>query len=219
MLSIAWVHVICLGKKHRHPEAMVKWKEQLQYFQSSMNTKNLFGIDREPPELESNIFPGHTTVEILREIQMIMSTCRTRLEEFEDRIIFMSMFNDIDWTKTGNFKECFSNSERVRDYAKKFRWDIGLFSVLAKKKMVRNTKLQNLKDSGILLQMSWSPISKTADIQSSELPVRLIDVFFKVGHVRFTSVVTLGTQRFYFARSTLQTSSVSTEQSRIGVMN
>ena len=62
-------------------------------------------------------FPGHTTVEILGAIQTHMTVRKTRPEEFEDRIIFMSMFNNIDWTSNGNYKECFfSNSELVIDY-------------------------------------------------------------------------------------------------------
>ena len=32
----------------------------------------------------------------------------------------MSMFNDIDWTQKGNSAECFSISEKVRNYAKMF---------------------------------------------------------------------------------------------------
>ena len=63
---------------------------------SPTNTKKLFGIDEEPIEFEWNIFLGHT----------------------KDRIIFMSMFNDIDWTEKENHNECFSNSEKVKNYAK-----------------------------------------------------------------------------------------------------
>ena len=32
----------------------------------------------------------------------------------------MSMFNDIDWTRKGNHGTCISNSEKVKDYAKRF---------------------------------------------------------------------------------------------------
>ena len=32
----------------------------------------------------------------------------------------MSMFNDIDWTRRGNSEQCISNSEQVKNYAKKF---------------------------------------------------------------------------------------------------
>ena len=47
-------------------------------------------------EYNSIIFPGHTTVEILEEIHIKIATRGTRPEQFEDRIIFLSMFNDID---------------------------------------------------------------------------------------------------------------------------
>ena len=82
-----------------------------------MNTENYFISVR---QFEWNIFPEHTTVEIMREIKTKMTVRKTRLEEFEDRIIFMSMFNDIDWIENGIYKECFSNSEMMQDYARKF---------------------------------------------------------------------------------------------------
>ena len=110
-LSKAQVHVysdsvLCLGKMHRHPEAMEKRREQLQYFQSSNEYRELIGIDGEPFEFEWNIFPGPTAVGILREIQMRLTFRRTRPEKLKEWIIFMSMFNDIDSTKSGNYKEC-----------------------------------------------------------------------------------------------------------------
>ena len=57
-----------------------------------------------------------------------MTVLQTIPEEFEDRIIFMSTFNDIDWTQKGNYKECFPNSHRVKDFAKRF--PLGHWSVL-----------------------------------------------------------------------------------------
>ena len=41
-------------------------------------------------------------------------------EKFTDRIIFMSMFNDINWTRKGNDGICISISEEVQEYAKRF---------------------------------------------------------------------------------------------------
>ena len=38
-----------------------------------------------------------------------MAENRTRPEEFKDRIIFVPMYNDIDWTEDGNLKKCGSN--------------------------------------------------------------------------------------------------------------
>ena len=46
-----------------------KWKEQLEYFLDSTHHKEFYGSDGEPFEFEWNIFPGHTTVELLKEIQ------------------------------------------------------------------------------------------------------------------------------------------------------
>ena len=41
-------------------------------------------------------------------------------ETFTDRIIFMSMCNDNDWTRKGNDGICISNFEKVKAYAKRF---------------------------------------------------------------------------------------------------
>ena len=41
-------------------------------------------------------------------------------EKFEDRIIFMSMFNDLEWTKRRILERCVSNSEQIKNYPKRF---------------------------------------------------------------------------------------------------
>ena len=51
---------------------------------------------------------------------MICENETLNLKNFTDRVIFMSMFNDIDWTRTGNDGICISNSEKVKEYAKRF---------------------------------------------------------------------------------------------------
>ena len=73
------------------------------------------GIDGEPFEFEWSIFPGFTTLQILQKIQDKLDARQTSPEEFEDRIVFMSMFNAVDWTKEENSKDCFSNSEKVKN--------------------------------------------------------------------------------------------------------
>ena len=80
----------------------------------SRQYRELNGIDGEPVELEWHIFPGHTTLELLHEIQRKMAENRIRPEEYKDRIIFMSMYNDMDWTKDGNLKMNVSNSIEVK---------------------------------------------------------------------------------------------------------
>ena len=42
-------------------------------------------------------------------------------EQFERIILFISMFNDIDWTKKGNSDVCISNATEVSDYVEEFQ--------------------------------------------------------------------------------------------------
>ena len=84
-----------------------------------MKEFRLLGIDGEPIEFEWNIFPGLTSLEILQRIQKDLQDQNIEPEKFEDRIIFMSMFNDIEWTRKGNSEQCVSNSEQVKNYAKR----------------------------------------------------------------------------------------------------
>ena len=69
----------------------MSWKDE-----SEPNIKYCLGIDGEPMEFEWNIFPGFSTLELVREVQKFMSNMREP-EQFQGRIIFMSMFNDIMW--------------------------------------------------------------------------------------------------------------------------
>ena len=50
----------------------------------------------------SGIFPGFTTLRILDEIQKFMTESKCESEQSKGRIIFMSMYDDIDWGKRGN---------------------------------------------------------------------------------------------------------------------
>ena len=97
--------VLCLGKMQEHSEANARWQAQLQYFRHSKGYKELLGIDGEPIEFEWNIFPGHSTLQILEEIQDRMAVRQTSPEDFEDRIMYNKCF--------------FSNSATIKNYAKK----------------------------------------------------------------------------------------------------
>ena len=106
-----------------------------------------------------------------------MTVRDTRPEEFEDRFIFMSISNDIAWTKKGNSLDCISNSKEVRDYSKRFQLGHWSFLGLGEEENCADRTHTNLKHNGILLLRSWYPISNMADIQSSEHPVRWIEDF------------------------------------------
>ena len=52
---------------------------------------------------------------ILQRIQKDLQVQNIEPEIFGDRVIFMSMFNSIEWTKKGHSEQCISNSERVQE--------------------------------------------------------------------------------------------------------
>ena len=62
----------------------------------------VLGIDEEAIVFEWNFLRGFTSLEILQKIQNDVRQRNIEPAKFTDRIILMSMFNDIDWIKKGN---------------------------------------------------------------------------------------------------------------------
>ena len=83
------------------------------------------GLDGEPIDFEWKKFQGFTTLTILREIQKDLARKKIEPDNFKDRIIIMSMFNDIEWKK--NDDNCISNAEQVKNYSNRFLPRHGLF--------------------------------------------------------------------------------------------
>ena len=50
----------------------------------------------------------------------MMTKSKCEPEQFKGKIIFMPMYNDIDWTKRGNKETCVANALRVTEYARRF---------------------------------------------------------------------------------------------------
>ena len=87
--------------------------------------KDLNSIDGAPIEFEWKIFTGFATLDILDEIQRFMNDLQCEPEHFNDRIIFMSKYNDICMERTRKQKKCGNNSVTVANYARGFprgRW-------------------------------------------------------------------------------------------------
>ena len=70
-------------------------------------------------------------------------------EHFKDRIIFMSMYNDIAWQANGNKEQCEYNSQTVANYARKFPRGHWSFLNLDQKKSGTEPTLTNHMDHGI----------------------------------------------------------------------
>ena len=115
----------------QNPISNTVWERPLEWFKDSSQRRTLDTIDGEPMEFEWNIFPRFTTLELVREVQKFMNKMSDPAQ-FQGRIIFISMFNDIIWLNEDNEKECIANSTLVSLFAKRFpagRWSfLGLGS-------------------------------------------------------------------------------------------
>ena len=86
---------VCLGKVNQNPTSNTVWEEQLGWFKDSPQYRTLDTIDGDPMEFEWNIFPGFTTLQLINKVQDFMTKMGDPPDQFQGRIIFMSMFNDI----------------------------------------------------------------------------------------------------------------------------
>ena len=73
------------------------WKNKNKWYSENNHFKGLIRIDGMQTEFEWVIFPSFTTLGILEEIQFFLKGIHCKPEHFNDRIIFLSMYNDIAW--------------------------------------------------------------------------------------------------------------------------
>ena len=90
-------------------DPIATWKSKIKWYSKNNHFKDMNRIDGMPTEFEWNMFPGTTTLGLLEKIQSLMRDLQCELEHFKDRIIFMSMYNDIAWQEKGNTGRCEHN--------------------------------------------------------------------------------------------------------------
>ena len=76
-------------------------------------------------KVEWENFQGFITLGFLDEIQKMMTELQCESEQFKGTIIFLSMYNDIEWRERGNKENSIMNSATGTNYARKFlpgRW-------------------------------------------------------------------------------------------------
>ena len=88
--------VLCFGKVNQNPTSNTAWERQLDWFKDSSQYRTLDTIDGEPMGFESTIFPGFTTLQLVDKVQEFVNKMGDPAQ-FQGRIIFMSMCNDIIW--------------------------------------------------------------------------------------------------------------------------
>ena len=112
--------MLCLGKILQNPESNEAWEQRLGWIKSSQSYRNFDRIDGEPTEFEWNIFRGFNTLQLSDKVKSLLSRLKETPENFTERILFMSMFNDISCDKKGNEEECVATAKVVSLCARKF---------------------------------------------------------------------------------------------------
>ena len=92
--------VLCLGRMGDDPNQ--SWRNKIKSYSETNFFSELNRIDGKTMEFEWMNLPGFKTAAILKEIQNKMGELQCDPADFKDRIIFMSMFNDIEWEARGN---------------------------------------------------------------------------------------------------------------------
>ena len=82
--------------------------------------RELQGLDGEPTDFEWKIFPGATALDILHKVQADLQGKHITPEKFSDRMIFMSMFNDIELERKNNEDSCALIPRTNKEYASNF---------------------------------------------------------------------------------------------------
>ena len=160
-------------------------------------------------------FPGFTTLQILQEIQDDLQKKNIKPEH----IIFMSMFNDIEWAKRNIDENMHFEFRKKSSYMRRdFREDTGRFVGLG------DEKKKDYKPEGRWKSIASLMVPKTQGDRSqsfSREPVPWVVESWEGQKEKrpHTSTRILQTQSFYFESFTPRISSESTEQLRIGAIN
>ena len=106
--------VLCLGGRIAgYPQSVQSWMNRVEWTTQATLHRELDNIDGEPVMFEWKAFPVHTTLALFRRVQNMMEKDNIQPEDLKDRIIFMSMHSDIDWSQKGNEESCERNSSSV----------------------------------------------------------------------------------------------------------
>ena len=213
--------VLCFWKMNENPQSNTVWEDKLTWFKSSPQYRILETIDGEPMELEWHIFTGCTTLQLVDEVLKLINKMGDPAQ-FQGRIIFMSMFNDISWRSEDNEQECESNTNFVSIYARRFapgRWS---FLGPGSEKKWYSTHIANPNENGTESLNWWWSNSEKADTQFSEPRVHCLEERSEakeLDNYQYTSVPIGIRLKLFFAQFFLLISSVSTEQSQMCVRN
>ena len=116
-------------------------------------------------QLSSSGISSQDLHQILQRIQNGLQERNIEPEKFGDRIIFMSMFNDIEWTRKGNAENCISNSEKSRRTRRDSRMDVGRSWAVETKRSAMEIATTNLRENGNPSLHRWCQGNKSPSLR------------------------------------------------------
>ena len=140
--------VLCMRRILDSPVSA--WKKKNNWFMNLFQCRELDRIDAEPMEFEWKVLPGFTTLQILAEIQNMMTEIQCELELLIGRIIITSMYNDIVCGEKGEKELCIANSKTVAEYATRFAHGHWSFLGLGSEKKGAELILTSRTENGIV---------------------------------------------------------------------
>ena len=106
-------------KGESEPNIKYCWGTTAGLVQRFIAIQNFGHNQRRTVGIRVEYFPGFTSLQLVEEVQKLMNKMGEP-EQFQGRIIFMSMFNDIIWWIKDNETECIANSTLVSLFAERF---------------------------------------------------------------------------------------------------
>ena len=141
-----------------HSEANGKWKDQFQDFDTPTPAENYWESMENQLSSRGTVCQDSHHCRFTKKIHEHREVCQTRPENFEDRIIFLSIFNDIDWTRKQILNNVFR--ENGQELGKKFP-------------VCGHSSNQEKKKNG--MECTWWTISQKVYVQYSEVPARRVE--------------------------------------------
>ena len=94
------------------------WEDKLTWFKSSSQNRILDTIDGEPMELEWNIFPGFSTLQLVREVQEFCEDWAYNQKLSLDGLSSCRCSTTLSWWSKEKKQECESSAQLVSLHAK-----------------------------------------------------------------------------------------------------
>ena len=130
-------------------------EEQNQMGSENDHFKDMNRIDGMPTEVEWKIFTGNRNVGLLEKIHSLTIDLNCEPEHFKDRIIFMSMYNDIACGEKEKQKDVNTIARECELCSKNSIAVIGLPWCPDQKRNGTELTLANATDPGTTLQRTW----------------------------------------------------------------